>query len=171
MLQRMPIRAGVHLNAGRCLRLWFVFLFSTTLTAVASEPDLTMLSLADLMRVKVTSVSKKPEPWFEAPAAIYVITDDDIRRAGVTGLPEALRLAPGVQVGRFDAATWGVSTRGLNDLGADKLLVLIDGRSVYNQFYSGVVWDEQNLMLEDVDRIEVVRGPGGTLWGPTRSTA
>ena len=129
--------------------------------------DLGALSIDQLVDVEITSVSKRPEPLSEAPAAIYVISNEDIRRSGATSLVEALRLAPNLQVGRSDAATYGVSARGFNHstATANKLEVLIDGRSVYTPLYSGVFWDAQDVLLEDVDRIEVISGPGGALWG------
>jgi iron complex outermembrane receptor protein len=131
----------------------------------AAQTELRLLSLDELADLKVTSVSKKPERVSAAAAAIYVITQEDIHRSGATTLPEVLRLAPGLHVGRIDAHTWSVSARGFADQFANKLLVLIDGRSVYTPLFSGVYWDIQDTMLEDVDRIEVVRGPGGTMWG------
>ena len=130
-----------------------------------STPDLAELSLEDLTRLQVTSVSKKAEPLQHAPAAVYVITGEEIRRSGVTSIPDALRLAPGVQVARINAHDWAISARGFNDLYANKLLVLIDGRSVYTPLFAGVYWDVQDVMLEDIERIEVIRGPGATLWG------
>ncbi len=133
--------------------------------APAVAPKLTELSLEDLARLQVTSVSKKVEPVSEAPAAIFVITQDDIRRSGAASIPEALRLVPGLQVARQDAHNWAVTSRGFADLFANKLLVLMDGRSVYTPLFSGVFWDVQDTMLEDIDRIEVIRGPGATLWG------
>ncbi|MBS3780228.1 MAG: TonB-dependent receptor [Desulfovermiculus sp.] len=117
------------------------------------------------MQVEVTSVAKSPQQLVKSAAAVYVITCEDIRRSGVTSIPEALRLAPGVQVARVDASKWAVSIRGFNNLFAKKLLVLIDGRTVYNSLFSGVIWDVQDTMLEDIDRIEIIRGPGATLWG------
>jgi iron complex outermembrane receptor protein len=123
------------------------------------------MSLDDLMNVEITSVSKKEEKLTEAPAAVYVLTQEDIRRSGATCIPEALRLVPGLDVARIDAHTWAISSRGFNGEFANKLLVLIDGRSVYTPLFSGVFWDVQNPMLEDVDRIEVIRGPGATMWG------
>jgi len=113
----------------------------------------------------VTSVSKKEQKLSEAAAAIDVITQDDIRRSGATSIPEALRVVPGLQVARLDANKWAVSARGFNGRFANKLLVLIDGRSVYTPLFSGVWWDAQNVLLEDIARIEVIRGPGATLWG------
>ncbi len=127
--------------------------------------DLTELSIEELMDVEVTSVAKKPQKLFEAAAAIFVITQEDIRHSGVTSIPEALRMAPGVQVARIDGNKWAISSRGFNDRFANKLLLLIDGRSVYTPLFSGVFWDVQDTLLEDVERIEVIRGPGATLWG------
>lgn len=127
--------------------------------------DLANLSLEDLTKIEVTSVSKHAEKLSDAPAAIFVITQEDIRRSGVRTIADALRLAPGLEVGRVDAHDWAVSSRGFNELYANKLLVLVDGRSVYTPVFSGVHWDVQGTMLEDIDRIEVIRGPGATLWG------
>jgi len=135
------------------------------LGAETQGKDLTQLSLEELQNIEVTSVSKAPEPRGGAPAAIAVITNDDIRRSGVTSIPDALRMAPGLHVGRFSAHEWGVSSRGFSSLNSGKLLVLIDGRSIYTPLFSGVLWDVQDTLLEDLDRIEVIRGPGGTLWG------
>jgi iron complex outermembrane receptor protein len=130
-----------------------------------SENELLDLSIEELMNVEVTTVSRKEEKLFNTPAAVYVITQEDIRRSGATSIPEALRMAPGVQVSRINSNSWAITSRGFQNQFANKLLVLIDGRSVYNSEYSGVFWDVQDVMLEDVERIEVIRGPGGTLWG------
>ena len=116
-------------------------------------------------RMIITSVSKRPEVLFEAPAAVAVITNDDIRRSGARTFPEALRLVPGMSVAQADANTWAVSARGNNNLFADKMLVLIDGRTIFQPVFNGVFWNVQNYVLEDIERIEVIRGPGGTLWG------
>jgi iron complex outermembrane receptor protein len=113
----------------------------------------------------VTSVSKKEQSLAKAGAAVFVITQEDIRRSGMTNIPDLLRMAPGVNVARLDANTWAISIRGFNDRYSDKVLVLIDGRSVYSVVNSGVFWDQQSVPLEDIDRIEVIRGPGGTVWG------
>ncbi len=137
--------------------------------AFADQSDqgdrLANLSLEELGSIKVTSVSKEPEEVWKTPAAIYVITQDDIRRSGATSIPEVLRLAPGVEVARVDSDHWSVGIRGFGGVLASKLLVLIDGRSVYTPLYAGVYWEEQNVLLEDIDRIEIIRGPGGTIWG------
>jgi len=123
------------------------------------------MSLEELMNQDVTSVSKEPEPYGEAPAAIQVITQDQIERSGASSLPEALRLADNLEVAQDNAHDWNISARGFNADLSNKLLVLIDGRTVYSPLFSGVIWDVQNVMLEDLDRIEVISGPGGTLWG------
>ncbi|MBC7781107.1 MAG: TonB-dependent receptor [Proteobacteria bacterium] len=127
--------------------------------------DLAELSLEQLSNMVVTSVSLRAQPWGEAPASIYVITSEDIRRSGVTSLPEALRLAPNLHVARADANQYAISARGFNNVLANKMLVLIDGRTVYSPLFSGVFWEVQQVMLEDVARIEVISGPGTTLWG------
>lgn len=128
-------------------------------------PDLSELTLQRLMTIKVTTVSKREEILFNTPAATYVITGEEIRRAGARSIPEALRMAPGVDVAQLDANKWAISIRGFNGRFSNKLLVLIDGRSVYTPLFAGVFWDVQDTLLEDIDRIEIIRGPGGTLWG------
>ncbi len=143
---------------------------SSAWTKEVSAPALPLaalkqMTLEDLMSIKVTSVSKKEEPLSLAASAVAVISGDDIRRSGVTTLPDALRLAPGVHVGRVDSHQWAVGVRGFNDTFAQNLLVLMDGRSVYTPLFSGVFWQAQDTMLEDLDRIEVIRGPGSTIWG------
>jgi iron complex outermembrane recepter protein len=131
----------------------------------ATGQDLKQLSLEELGNVEVVSVSKEPEQIWRTPAAIFVITQEDIRRSGATSIPEALRLAPGVEVARIDANHWSVAIRGFAGQFSKSLLVLVDGRSVYTPLFEGVYWDIPYVMLEDVDRIEVIRGPGGTIWG------
>ncbi len=127
--------------------------------------NLKQLSLEQLGNVQVTTVSKDPRQVQKTPAAVFVITQEDIRRSGATSIPEALRLVPGVEVARVDADHWSVAIRGFAGQFSKSLLVLIDGRSVYTPLFEGVFWDIQNVMLEDVERIEVIRGPGGTIWG------
>lgn len=127
--------------------------------------DLFTLSLEQLTQVQVSSVSRHDQPLFDTAAAVFVVTRDDIRRSGATSVPEVLRMVPGLEVAQIDANKWAVSARGFNNRFADKMLVMIDNRSVYNQLYSGVFWDQTDVLLEDVERIEVVRGPGATLWG------
>jgi iron complex outermembrane receptor protein len=127
--------------------------------------ELKRLSLEDLLNVDVTTVSRSPEPTMRVPAAVYVITGDDLRRSGAQTLADALRLAPGVQVARISAGTWAIGVRGFADRLARSMLVLIDGRAVYSALFAGTYWETQDTFLEDVERIEVIRGPGGTLWG------
>ena len=127
--------------------------------------DLIQLSLEDLLKVEVTSVSRKPQALASAPTAIFVITAEAIRRSAATMLPELLRIVPGVQVARYSNSKWAVSARGMGAYYSSKLLVLVDGRTVYTPDFAGVYWDLQDLPLEDIDRIEVIRGPGGTMWG------
>ncbi|MGH9344665.1 MAG: TonB-dependent receptor plug domain-containing protein [Terriglobia bacterium] len=117
------------------------------------------------MNIKITSVSKRPEKLSRAPAAIYVITQADIERSGARNIPDLLRMVPGVDVAQIDANRWAISIRGFNDLYSDKVLVLIDGRTVYTPVYSGVYWDQIDVPLNDIERIEVIRGPGATVWG------
>ena len=136
--------------------------------AVANTRPLVDLTLEELGNLKVTSVSKRPERLLEAPASIYVISRDAIRRSGAATLPEVLRLAPNLQVAQVSSAGYAISARGFNGSNTsapNKMLVMINGRSVYSPLFSGVFWDVQDVMLEDVDRIEVISGPGGTLWG------
>src|SRR2546426_2703125 len=130
-----------------------------------SADSLKKLSIEQLMSVEVTSVSKRPERLTQVASAIQVITQDDIRRSGASNLPEALRLATNLQVAQVDSRQWAISARGFNSTTANKLLVLIDGRTVYTPLYSGVFWDVQDVPLSDIDRIEVISGPGATLWG------
>ncbi|MUI15323.1 TonB-dependent receptor [Massilia dura] len=136
--------------------------------AFAAQPglvDLAELSLEDLSKIRVTSVSKRDEPLSDATASIYVITAESIRRSGAASLPEALRLAPNIQVARIDARNYAITARGFSTALENKLLVLIDGRSVYSPLFSGVFWDAQDVAIDDIDRIEVISGPGATLWG------
>ena len=124
------------------------------------------LTLEQLGNVQVTTASKEPEEVWKTPAAIYVITQEDIQRSGATSIPEALRLAPGVEVARIDSNKWSIGIRGFGSRLSRDVLVLIDGRTVYTTLLAGTYWEVQNLMLQDVERIEVVRGPGATIWGP-----
>jgi iron complex outermembrane recepter protein len=134
-------------------------------TAARASLDLRDMSIEELGQIQVTSVSKSAQPLSTAPAAIYVITHDDIVRSGATSLPEMLRLAPNLQVAQITASRYAISARGFNGGAADKLLVLVDGRSIYTPFSSSVNWDLQEVPAENIERIEVVNGPGGTLWG------
>jgi iron complex outermembrane receptor protein len=127
--------------------------------------ELKSLSLEELMQVEVTSVSRREERATQAAAAVHVITEEDVRRSGARTIPEALRLAPNLQVAQARSRTWAISARGFNASFSNKLLVLMDGRTVYTPLFSGVFWDAQDTLLEDLDRIEVISGPGATVWG------
>ena len=138
---------------------------ASTVGAAPGVQVLKDLSIEELSNIEITSVSKRDEKLSDAPTSVFVITSEDIRRSGATSLPEALRLAPNLQVARVSANEYAISARGFNGTAANKLLVLVDGRSVYSPLFSGVFWDVQDVMIEDVERIEVISGPGGTLWG------
>lgn len=155
---RMPLRTV----------LWVAWTFGISVGATAAEipsTSLTDLSLEELANVQISSVSKKAELLSDAPAAAYVITRDDIDRSGATSIPEMLRLAPNLQVAQVSSSAYAISARGFNGPLANKLLVLIDGRSVYSPLYAGVYWDMQDVPSEDIARVEVISGPGATLWG------
>src|ERR1700723_2854557 len=128
-------------------------------------PDLADRSLEDLMNIEVTSVSKKEQKLSRTASAVFVITQEDIRRSGATNIPDLLRMVPGLDVAQINANTWAISARGLNGRFSNELLVLLDGRSLYTPTTGGVNWDTQDVPLEDIERIEVIRGPGGTVWG------
>ncbi len=138
--------------------------------AAAQQRDLTSMSLEEFLNIEVTSVSKTRQKLSRSPAAVFVITQDDIRRSGAVTLPEALRLAPGVHVARITGTTWAIGIRGFNNIYSNKLLVMIDGRTIYNALFSGVLWCDDLILLEDIDRIEVIRGPGATMWGANAVT-
>jgi len=123
------------------------------------------LSLEELMNIDITIVSKRPQQLFNAPASVHVVSGEDIKRSGATRIPEALRLAPIMEVAQIDPVQWAISTRGFNSGLANKLLVLIDGRSIYSPLFAGVFWDMQNVFMNDIDRIEIIGGPGATVWG------
>jgi iron complex outermembrane receptor protein len=127
--------------------------------------DLTQSSVEDLMNIEITSAGRKQERLADTPAAVYVITSEDIRRSGMTTVPELLRLVPGVQVAQINSNKWAVSVRGFDDLFSDKLLVMIDGRTAYDRLNSGVFWESLDVPLDQIERIEVIRGPGGATWG------
>ena len=133
--------------------------------AARTAQDLKRLSIEELAALDVTSVSRRSEKLSETAAAISVVREDDIRRSGATTLPEAMRLADGLDVARVNSSTWAISARGFTTNPANKLLVLLDGRSVYSPLTSGTFWDAQEVLLHDVDRVEVIRGPGGAVWG------
>jgi iron complex outermembrane recepter protein len=136
-----------------------------SLACFAQQTDLTQLSIEDLANVQVTSASKKAESLFGAPAAIFVLTGEDIRRGGFATLPDALRMVPGLYVAQTNSHLWQVSARGFSDLNNNKMLVLVDGRSVYSQELGTVYWDTLDIPLENIERVEIIRGPGGALWG------
>ncbi len=117
------------------------------------------------MQIQITSAGRKAQNLSDVPAAVYVISQEDIHNYAVTSIPEALRMVPGLQVARISSSKWTITARGFNGTFANKLLVQIDGRSIYASSYSGAYWDVQNVLLEDVDRIEIIRVPGATLWG------
>src|SRR6202050_2039566 len=127
--------------------------------------DLTSQSLEDLMNVEVTSVSKSEQTLSRAASAIFVITAEDISRSGAMNIPDLLRMVPGMDVAQINANTWAISARGLNGEFSNELLVLVDGRTVYTPTFGGVYWDVLDIPLDDIERIEVIRGPGGTIWG------
>ena len=130
-----------------------------------SSADLKKLSVEELMNIRVSLVSRIPQPLTQAASAIQVVTGEEIKRSGATNIPDALRLFPNLQVAQFNSGAWIIGARGFNTTFSNKLLVMIDGRTIYTPLFGGVVWDLQNVMLEDIDRIEVVSGPGGTMWG------
>lgn len=161
----------MHLRSRRPA-LWISLLLAipspASATAQPQGIDMADMSIEDLANIQITSVSKKPERLAAAAAAVYVITADDIRRSGAASIPEALRLAPNLQVAQVTNSAYAVTARGLNgsnNSAPNKLLVMIDGRSVYAPLFSGVFWETQEVVLEDIERIEVISGPGGTLWG------
>lgn len=151
-----------HVNRITCLLLLGI---GAALRLAADDRDLTSLSLEQILNMEVASVSKSRAKLSRTPAAVHVITQEDIRRSGAANLPEALRLAPGIQVARIDGQSWAVGMRGFNNFASNKLLVMIDGRSIYNPVLTGVLWNSQLILLEDVERIEVIRGPAGSVWG------
>jgi iron complex outermembrane receptor protein len=128
--------------------------------------DLTQVSIEDLMNVEVTSASKKEQKMSQVAGALFVITQEDIHRSGATNIPDLLRMAPGMDVTQINANTWAISVRGFNSQFSDKLLALIDGRAVYTPLFGEISWDTQDVPLEDIERIEVIRGPGEQFGAP-----
>jgi iron complex outermembrane receptor protein len=160
-----PTRSGAR---------WALMLARLTMIAFPAVPahpqqslnsDLTQTSLEDLMNINITSVSKKEQKTSQAPGAIFVINQDDIRRSGALNIPDLLRMVPGLDVAQIDAGKWAISARGFNGQYSNKLLVLVDGRTVYTPIFAGVFWDSQNVPLDTIERIEVIRGPGAAVWG------
>src|SRR5277367_5015142 len=133
--------------------------------AQSPQTDLTTLQIEDLMNVDVTSAAKKEQRLSKVPGAVFVITQEDIHRSGATDIPDLLRMVPGLEVAQITPSVWAISARGFNGQYSNKLLVLIDGRTVYTPIFSGVFWDAQGVPLETIERIEVIRGPGATVWG------
>ena len=152
-------------SRGWATALVLALLLAAGARAQNPQRDLTELSLETLMNMQVTSASKKEQRFLETATALYVITQEDIRRSGATSIPELLRMVPGLSVAQIDANKWAITARGFNNRFANKMLVLMDGRTVYAPLFSGVYWDVQDTLLEDIERIEVIRGPGATLWG------
>jgi iron complex outermembrane receptor protein len=166
LLHRLSMKTiALSLFMGICAVLALTRVVMAEPTEEVLVSALTELSLEDLMNIEVVSVGKKSQRLSTVPAALDVITSEDIRRSGTASLPEALRLSPLLHVARVNSHTWAISARGFNRTRANKLLVLMDGRSLYTPLFSGVTWDMQDTMLEDIDRIEVIAGQGGTLWG------
>jgi iron complex outermembrane receptor protein len=154
---------------GRTLLAWSAIAFALpahpAMAQAGNPAQLAGASLEELMNIEVTSVSKKEQTLSKTGAAVFVIGPEDIRRSGANNIPDLLRMAPGVEVAQIDANQWAISIRGFNDLYSNKVLVLIDGRTVYVNSFSGVFWDQIDVPLENIERIEVIRGPGGTIWG------
>ena len=163
-----PDVVGISSRGHRRFRM-FAGITLLTLSALsartAQAPDLTQKSLEDLMNIDVTSVSKKEQKTSQAAAAVFVISQQDIRNSGALNIPDLLRMVPGLEVAQIDASKWAISSRGFNGQYSNKLLVLIDGRTVYTPIFAGVFWDSQNIALNDIERIEVIRGPGAAVWG------
>ena len=133
--------------------------------AEEAAPDIENLSINELMQMEVSSASRKSQTLSDTAAAAFVISQDDIRRSGATSIPDALRMAPGIEVAQINASAWAITARGFNGRYANKLLVLMDGRTIYTPLFSGVFWNLQDTLLEDIERIEVIRGPGAVMWG------
>src|ERR1700691_3096549 len=147
-----------------CELVWFALALLAA-QAQSGQVDLTALQIEDLMNVDVTSASKKEQKLSNVPAAIFVITKEDIHRSGATDIPDLLRMVPGLDVAQVNPGVWAISARGFNGEYANKLLVLIDGRTVYTPTFSGVFWDAQDVPLDSIERIEIIRGPGAAVWG------
>jgi iron complex outermembrane recepter protein len=148
-----------------CLGLACAVLMAIPACPQGSYTDLSTKSLEDLLNIRVTSVSKRGQNTSQVAAAVFVITQEDIRRSGATNIPDLLRMVPGLDVAQINGSTWAISARGFNQQFSNKLLVMIDRRVVYTSTFAGVFWDVLDLPLGDIDRIEVIRGPGGTIWG------
>lgn len=165
MLVNSSVRRGWRRPCTRLVLAACVLSAAAPLQAQTRPIDLGVATLEDLMNIEITSASRKSERAEDVAAAVYVITRDDIRRSGMTSVPDLLRLAPGVQVAQINANKWAISIRGFSGIASNKVVVLVDGRSIYNPLFASVQWDTEDLMLEDVERIEVIRGAGGAVWG------
>ena len=163
--QRLPVCRLLFNRCAIALLHALVLITAASAQQLDADHSLKELSLEQLGDITVTTVSKAPEKIQVTPAAVYVLTQEDIRRSGATSIPDVLRLVPGVEIARIDSNQWSVGIRGFESAFSRSVLVLIDGRNVYTPLFAGVYWDVQNLMLEDVERIEIIRGPGGTIWG------
>ena len=161
---RIAVRRAWAARCGTAL-VGLSMLAAGAVRAQTRDANLLDLSIEELLHVEITSASKKTQRISETAAAAFVITQDDIRRSGARSIPEVLRMAPGIEVAQIDGNTWAVTARGFNGRFANKLLVLMDGRALYTPSFGGVFWDVQDTLMEDIERIEVIRGPGGTLWG------
>ncbi len=166
LLGEMPVGLRVRALCGAGLLL--ACLLAPAPAQAQGAADIGQMSIEDLMNVDVTSVSRRAQRLQDAAAAVYVLTSEDIRRSGATSIPEALRLVPGVHVARIDSNKWSVSVRGFTGRYANKLLVLVDGRSVYTPLFSGVFWDLVRVPLNAIERIEVIRAPVPRCGAPTR---
>jgi iron complex outermembrane recepter protein len=165
-----PARVSLRSAIRMVLRCGYISLTAAALMVIPAgsqetPKDLSTKSIEDLMNIEVTSVSKKEQKLSRIASAIFVVTQDDIRSSGATNIPDILRMVPGLDVAQINGNTWEISSRGFNAQYANKLLVLIDGRTVYSPLFAGVYWDVQDVPLEDIDRIEAIRGPGATVWG------
>jgi iron complex outermembrane receptor protein len=163
--EKVPAAAAPRNERASVVVFSLAFLVACHTPTAEAAADLFERSIEELGELRVTSASRRSEPLRDASSSIYVITAEDIRRSGFGSIPEVLRLAPGVEVARDGALSWTISIRGFNSDLSNKLLVLIDGRSVYSPLFAGVFWDAQDTLLQDIERIEVISGPGGTLWG------
>lgn len=160
-----PARKNLTAGSPNTKSLLLLLVWTLSSAAFAQQPDLLDRSLEDLMNMKVITVSKTEQSFSRTASAVFVITPEDIQQSGATNIPDLLRMVPGLDVAQINGSTWAISARGLNGRLANELFVMVDGRSVYSQSFGGVFWDVLDLPLEDIERIEVIRGPGGSIWG------
>ena len=161
--QRRCVRAWIRRSVRVLASLGAALLCAGTAGAQQQPTDLTKVSIEDLMNMEITSASKKGQKLSRVAAAIFVITQEDIRRSGATNIEDLFRMVPGLDVGEINGSTWAIGARGFNQQLSNKLLVMVDGRIVYTEAFGGVYWDTVDLPLGDIDRIEVIRGPGGSI--------